>query len=61
MIFGLDNASSEFQQLLYHVLGPLFLTKNFCYLDSILIAVTSWEDILERLKLDLERLRLAKL
>lgn len=61
MIFGLVNAPSEFQRLMYQVLGPLFLTKAVCYLDDILIPAYSWDDMLERLKLVFERLRLAKL
>ena len=39
----------------------LFLTKTICYLDDILIPATFWENMLERLRLVLERLRLVKL
>ena len=60
MIFGLSKTPSEFQQLMHQVLGPLFLTKAICYLDDTLIPVTSWEDMLERLRLVLKCLRLAK-
>lgn len=61
MSFGLAGAPGEFTRLMKKVLGGLrdIVLKN--YLDDWVIDADCWNDILTKLRLVLENLRIAKL
>lgn len=61
MVFGLINAPYEFSRLMQRVLQPLKNKVAMWYLDDILIPASSFEDMLQRLRLVLDALREANL
>lgn len=61
MTFGLVNAPYEFIKLMNIVLGPLRNDIAMCYLDENLIPAVDWKQMSERLKLVLEKLKMANL
>ncbi|KFM72496.1 Retrovirus-related Pol polyprotein from transposon 17.6, partial [Stegodyphus mimosarum] len=61
MIFGLTNAPSEFQRLMYHALSSSCNKDVLCYLDDILVPARTWEEMIQKLIKVFEALRAAKL
>lgn len=61
MPFGLSSAVAEFTKLMQHVLGPLRGKVVRNYLDDMVIDGLDWSDMLNKLRLVLERLRMANL
>lgn len=61
MIFGLMNAPFIFARLMEVVLGPLRNKIVLCYIDDLIIAAKSWEELIERLELVFEALKRANL
>ncbi|GBM41059.1 Retrovirus-related Pol polyprotein from transposon 17.6 [Araneus ventricosus] len=59
MIFGLTNATAEFQRFMCLALGPLCNLGVLCYLSDILIPALTWEEMIEILIEVFERLRSA--
>ncbi|CAB0036792.1 unnamed protein product [Trichogramma brassicae] len=61
MSFGLSNAPFYFSKLMKKVLEPVRNNVVLHYLDDILIAASTWQILLQRLKLVLDCLRKARL
>ena len=61
MPFGLSNAPATFQRAMEHIFGDLYFSGALTYLDDILVHGRSFDEVLDRLRTVLERLRTAGL
>ena len=61
MPFGSSNSPATFQRLMAYVMGELYMSKCFAFLDYINVPAPTFAASLQRLRLVFEKLRLHNL